>query len=254
MTEQEVRAPRALVTGAGSGLGEAIARALAGRGYETVLAGRDERKLNALASEIGGEFCLCDLSLRAQTRALGEKLASGPFEILVNCAGFGLLGESAALGDAELEMLEVNVCAVQILTGAFVRSQTQGRILNVSSAAAFAPAPFFAAYAASKSFLYSWSRALSEELRAKGSGITVTTLCPPALDTPFDAKAGGGPRRGMDPARCAERALKGLFAGRALVLPGSAKWGKTAARLIPDALLVRWMHRFQLRKMQRVDN
>lgn len=252
MTERKEPSPRALVTGASSGLGLAISRALSARGYALTLVGRDEEKLNALAAELpGSEGYPCDLSLRAQTRALAEKLAAGDYEVLVNCAGFGLLGESSELGDAELEILEVNACAAQILTCAFLRSATAGRILNVASAAAFAPSPFFAAYAASKSYVYSWSRALSEELRAKKSRITLTTVCPGLLATPFDARAGGNPRRGMSPETCAKIALSGLFRGKPLILPGGAKWGRLAARLLPDWILVRAERRIQKRKTRK---
>jgi short-subunit dehydrogenase len=112
--------------------------------------------------------------------------------ILVNSAGFNVYGPftQTDAGD-EMRMLQVNVMAVVALTKLFAHDMVErgvGRILNLASTASFTPAPFDSLYAASKAFVLSFTESLSEEL--KGTGVTVTALCPGPTDTEFAAKAG----------------------------------------------------------------
>ena len=272
-------APLAVVTGASGGLGRELARRLSARGYRLLLVGR---RLEALRGEFpAAEIRAADLSRPVETEALAAELCALGAEVLVNCAGLGRAGESAALGAAEEQELFVNALAPQLLTRAFLRAVSAGRkgyVLNVCSVSAFAPAPLLAGYAASKAYLYSYTRAVAEELRGArqrekkgrrgakartreprgsvgsedargGAGRAfVCAGCPGPLDTPFDERAGMGKRRGMDPGRCAQKLLATLFAGRPLAVPGcGAKAYRLACRLLPVGLLARLSHRYRRR-------
>lgn len=225
----------ALVTGASQGIGEQIARVLAGRGYCLILTARSAEKLKTLASELTarqGIDCLtfsCDLSSReGAIRLLSFIEESGkPIEVLVNNAGFGLLTE---FGETDWsvfsQMLELNLFSLTHLTHFFVkrfRTSGKGFILNVASTAAFQPVPFFSVYGASKSYVLSFSEAIREEL--KDSGIQVSVLCPGPVDTPFHERAGTNDLQFfkwilLQSKDVAKRGVSGLFNGKAVIVPG----------------------------------
>ena len=197
-----------LVTGASSGIGAAIARALAARGYPTLLVARREEALAELAEELRGlsgltaEVHAADLGTDegldiVRTILLDDERVVG----LVNAAGYGVTGRVADLADekgrAALDgLVRLNVLALHDLTmagvGALVRraasSRRTGAILNVSSITAFQPLPGVASYAASKAFVQSFSEAVHAEL--SGTGVTLTTLSPGLTRTGFADAAG----------------------------------------------------------------
>ena len=196
----------ALVTGATSGIGMAIAQRWAARGGALALTGRNAAALKECARrwrEIYGVpvwTCAADLT---QPEAI-EHLWSGTlafadtnrlhFNVVVNNAGFGAFGEDARIDEATLTgMLQLNVFALTLLTHRAALSfgrKEGGQILNVASTAAFQACPYLAAYAATKSYVLSYSRALDEELR--GSGVRVKCLCPGPTRTHFARAAGLG--------------------------------------------------------------
>lgn len=237
----------AVVTGASSGIGAEIARELAGRGQNVVLVARSEDKLQALAGELAArgvraEVLPTDLSDREARAGLLARVQSLGVEpsILVNNAGWSTQG-AVAVADpqAELEMVEVDVAAVVDLTTRFVAGMAQrrsGAVLNVASTAAFQPLPGQAAYAASKAFVLSYSRAVAEEVR--GAGVTVTALCPGPVDTDFIQTAGFDENEAkksmpapmwVSAADVARAAVDGLDRGKDVVIPGAAN--QVAARL-----------------------
>jgi short-subunit dehydrogenase len=230
----------ALVTGASSGIGEAFARALGGRGLTLVLTGRDAAQLGRIAAEIT-DTCqvrvehvavdLADPNGPASVKAAVDALGLRP-DILVNNAGGGLLGSFAALPlDAQRRMIRVNVEALVGLTGLFLPSMLArgwGGIVNVSSAAGSQPIPHFAVYAATKAFVSSFSEALWAEVR--GHGVSVVAVCPgPVAETRFGIRAADAASNRM-PALAAGRALPreavvaqalaALERGDPLVVPG----------------------------------
>jgi uncharacterized protein len=185
----------ALVTGASSGIGAAIASELAGRGFSLVLVARREERLRSLATELSSEHGVeaeviaCDLGQEAERGRLEEQLHSRgrTVEVLVNNAGFGHQADfSRSPRERMVEMVRVNVEAVVDLTSRFLGPMVErrrGSVINVASTAAFQPLPGSAVYAASKSFVLSFSEAVRTELR--GTGVTVTAVCPGPVKTEF---------------------------------------------------------------------
>ena len=139
----------------------------------------------------------------------------------------------------------VNVSAVLALTRLLLPgmlARRRGRILNVSSVAAFQPGPWMATYYASKAFVLSWSEALSAELRR--SGVTVTALCPGPTDTEFAARAGMATSKlyhmsGLTAAQVAAAGYRGLMKGRRVVVPGwSNRLLAAGVRFAPKQLVL----------------
>jgi len=230
-------APMAVITGASSGIGAALAREIARRGFTTVLVARRADRLEALAASLAGAgrkaFTLpLDLTLVEAPGVLDDFLAAhglGAPDLLVNNAGLGVAGDFIDSDPQATEaMLQVNVLALTRLTRHYLprmRARTTGRVLNIASVAGFQPGgPGMAAYFASKAYVLSFSRALAWELR--GSGLTVTALCPGPTRTEFDAVAGAARTRLYtwlplaDAAAVARAGMDAAMAGRATCVPG----------------------------------
>ena len=250
----------ALITGASGGIGEALARELARRRFDVVLAARSADKLDQVAAAIEREHSVCatvlvsDLTAPGAAADLVERVRkhAGRLDVLVNNAGFGLLGPFRHTDLAiELDMIRLNVDVVTELTKRVLPDllAARGRILNIASTAAFQPGPMMAVYYATKAYVLSFSEALASEL--SGSGVTVTCLCPGPTKTDFQRRGGVEGARlfaiGMMPAETvARRGVDAMLAGRRLVIPGVANWlGVQAIRLAPRRLppaLVTWLH------------
>jgi short-subunit dehydrogenase len=176
----------ALVTGASSGIGEAFARLLATKGVNLILTARRQDRLQVIAEELTGpirvDIIKCDLSEKAGAERLIKAVEdlNVTVDILVNNAAVS--GQSSFIDTSEDdldELLVLNIRSLTQLTRYFLpgmKKRKLGKILNVASIAAFHPLPSLAQYAASKAYVLSLSEALAEELR--GTGITVTALCP----------------------------------------------------------------------------
>lgn len=220
----------ALVTGASAGLGVQFARQLVKRGHRLVLAARRKDRLDALAKELGNARAVAiDLSkANAAARLMADMAEHGEsVDVLVNNAGFGLIGRFAEL-DAKRErrMIDLNVGALAELCRAVAPAmiaRKSGAIVNVASTAAFQPGPKMALYFATKAFVLHLSEALHEEL--KTHGIKVTCLCPGPTRTEFGDVAGFGgnglfERVAMNSAEVVESGLRGLDKNHAVVVPG----------------------------------
>jgi short-subunit dehydrogenase len=244
----------AVVTGASSGIGKAIACELHKRGHQVVLVARSADKLSELATDLGerAHVLTADLADRTARATLLDGVAALGLvpDVLINNAGFSTLGAVAqADAEAELRMVEVDVAAVVDLTTRFLPGMVErgaGALLNVASTAAFQPLPGQAGYAAGKAFVLSYTQSLAGELR--GTGVSATALCPGPVDTGF-GEAAGFTKEEADNAlpsfmwvsvtEVAKAAVDGLAAGRLVVIPGAANRVAAAfAQVTPRSLLV----------------
>lgn len=238
----------ALVTGASAGLGVEFARQLSGRGYNLVLAARRKDRLDELASELGNARPVAiDLSksvsadnLMADLKDNGESV-----DLLVNNAGFGLIGSFAELDPRrQRQMIDLNVGTLSDLCRAVAPAMIErgsGGIINVASIAAFQPGPKMAVYFATKAFVLSLTEALHEEL--KPHGVKVSCLCPGPTRTEFGDVAGfrGNAvfdRIAMNARDVVEIGLKGLEANHGVVIPGwMNKVSAASTRFAPRSLV-----------------
>jgi short-subunit dehydrogenase len=241
-----------LVTGASSGIGAEYARALCKRGEHVVLAARRLDRLQALASELGGDSVAVplavDLAHDGAAERLKQEVARRRLDVhgLVNSAGLGLTGAFASQPPETIRsILDVNVRALVELTRAFLPAMLErgrGSIVNVASNAAFQPIPYLALYAATKSFVLSFTEALAEEV--KGSGVRVQALCPGITATEFlEVSETGAELRVrrmpmMTPRQVVEESLDGLERGRLRVVVGlpNRVLGFVTRRFAPDWL------------------
>lgn len=244
----------ALITGASSGIGEAIARQLAERGWGVTLVARREDRLRALADELAAAHGVraepigADLGTAAGRAALSEGVAALGLdvEILVNNAGFGGSGKvHSSDPDRLAEMVRLNCEALVELQARFTPGMAErgrGAVINVASMAAFQPIPGTATYAATKAFVLSLSEATHSELG--GKGVAVTAVCPGPVKTEFAASAGiGGANEKLpdllwtDVEQVARDAIDGAESGSRVVVPGLMnRAGTLLGRYSPRAL------------------
>jgi short-subunit dehydrogenase len=222
---------RALVTGASSGIGRAIARQLAAEGTALVVVARDETRLRALADsvEVECEVLVADLADLSALKQVEQRLAdrSAPIDLLVNNAGFGFQGSFHELDmDRESAVVDVNITAVHRLArvaAAAMADAGRGGILNVSSMAGFTATPGGATYSATKAFVTSLSESLHAELRPHG--VHVCALCPGFTRTEFQSRAAYDtstiPEAAWQTAdEVAMAGLRGVGKNRPIVVPG----------------------------------
>ena len=225
----------AVVTGASSGLGAIFADQLAKRGLSLMLTGRDQARLSEVAQRVRQiapnvdvELVAGDLGTDAGIEGLVARLDGRVIDVLVNNAGFGTYGEFSEIdAGREHELIAVNVDALVRLTHAVLPgmlARDRGGILNVASTIAFQPGPYQATYGASKAFVLSLSQALWAETR--GSGVTVTALCPGPTRTGFVDALGSDVshtaiyRHLAAPEPVVAAGLRALDRGHAVVVPG----------------------------------
>jgi uncharacterized protein len=253
--------PTALITGASAGIGLELARLSAQGGHDVILIARSEDALRKVAASLSGthgvraEVIAADLSDPESPQAIVERVAELGMRpaVLINNAGFGDWGRFAATdAGRQLDMIQVNIAALTQLTRLLLPAmldRKQGRILNVASTAGFAPGPLMAVYYATKAYVVSLSEALANEL--KGSGVTVTALCPGPTRTGFAAAAGleqsnlfSSPMV-MDVGPVAQAGYAGMMRGKVLVVPGLMnKLLILSIRVVPRALvraITRWL-------------
>ena len=244
----------ALVTGASSGIGEALALQLAARGHHITLVARRRERLDELAARIraeypgGADVVSCDLTDRAARSALVDEVGrSGRWvSVLINNAGFATGGDFSTIDtDREVDQVRVLVEAVVDLTSAFLPGMVErgeGAVLNIASTAGFQPLPWSAGYSAAKAHTLAFSEALHFEVI--GRGVTVTALCPGPVRTEFWQIAGDQPIKKTMPKpmwvatdAVAAAGLRGLERGRRLVVPGGmVRMSSFGARWMPHAV------------------
>lgn len=248
----KIEAKRALITGASSGIGAEFAKILASRGIDLVIASRNLKKLGELKKELETRYSVrvdvisSDLSRPGAAAKLFADCAKKKLDIdlLVNNAGTGLFGLVSEQKTEDLESMvminDVSLTALCNLFGSAMARKGRGRILNVGSLVGYLCLPYFSAYAASKSYVLSFSVSLNRELKKKG--VQVTCLLPGYVRTNFDKNSrvkGKGYRafsemNAMAPEKVAMIGLKGLFAKKTVVIAGIRnKVFSVFARLLP---------------------
>ena len=271
----------ALVTGASTGIGRALAHQFASHGYDLVLVARNEEALNLVgrglsASPRGPDPSADSGSSRAESRddkvratsahvipldlaqprsgaALVERLSAAGLEIdvVVNNAGFGLQGEFAELPtDRQTEMIQLNVTTLTELTRLLLPrmlARQRGGVLNVASTAAFQPGPLMSVYYATKAYVLSFTEGIAEEVAERG--IKVSCLCPGPTESEFAERSGMGRTnvfKGsvMSSEQVAREGFDGWNAGKVVIVPGFMnRRGTIAVRFAPRALVRRAVKR-----------
>ena len=251
-------APTALITGASSGIGAALARCFAADGHALVLVARSADKLQALAAELGSAHGVkvtvlpADLAAPAAAAVLAATLKRKRIavDVLVNNAGVLEQGVFTDIAPARHQaLIDLNVSGLTAMLAAFLpgmRERGCGRVLNVASIAAFQPVPTLATYAATKAYVLSLTESLAEEL--KGSGVTITALCPGITATGMlsTATAANGQLAKLpgflvgDVDQVAAAGYQACMRGEVIRVPGVLNLAATlAARATPKWLLRR---------------
>ena len=258
MGESSARPGTALITGASSGIGAALAERFAAGGHRLVLVARSRGKLARLAESLARDYGVkvwvqpADLARPDAARTLSTALKRQrvAVDILVNNAGVLQQGRFTAIpARRHQDLIDLNVSGVTAMLAHFLPAmcrRRRGRLLNVASIAAFQPVPTLATYAATKAFVLSLSESLSEELRE--FGITVTALCPGITATDMLTAATGANASltklpGFlvgDAAKVADEGYRACMQGVAIKVPGAINQAVTlASRATPKALVRR---------------
>lgn len=228
LVEKDVMLMKALITGASSGIGADIARILSNKGYDLIIVARDKKKMEKLSKELNTtvEIIAMDLASTFNCMKLYNKVKKDDIDIVVNNAGFGVFGNFDETNlDKELDMIDINIKAVHILTKLFLKDfkeKNKGYILNVASSAAFLPGPLMATYYSTKAYVLRLTEAVYEELRKTKSNVYVGALCPGPVNTNFNNVAGVKfGFKSLQSYDVANYAIKKMFAKKLIIIPGT---------------------------------
>ncbi len=252
-----------LITGASSGLGLEFSRIFASKGFDLILASRSIDKLREIAGTLSARYSIhidvirADLSVESGAEDLyaAVKALSRPVDQFVNNAGAGKAARTVDLDPKTMrELLNLDVTSYALLCrliGADMVRQGHGKILNVSSTTAFMPDPFFNVYGPSKAFVLSLTEAMRGEL--KGTGVSVTALCPGPVRTNWAVNAGKAyPAGAADPAKVAMTGFRAMQSGRLYIIPGvGTALGTFFLTLLPRSAKVAigaWWQQLMIRK------
>lgn len=250
--------PQAVITGASSGIGAALARRLCAEGYDLVLVARRAERLSALAEELraahGREVEPLGLDV-TDPEAPARLLEAAPRpDVLVNNAGMGRFGPVLDAESGEhLRSIRLNCEALTALTLAVLPGMIErrsGTIVNVGSIAGLQPVPYYAVYGATKAFVHSFSEALDAEL--EGKGVRVVAIAPGPVPTEFQQNAGSPDASShgshVTPEHVAGVIHRAIVRPKILVFPAPFHWWQTfIQRFLPR----RFVARFAARKMRK---
>lgn len=247
---------KALITGASSGIGRDIARILSSKGYDLIIVARNKEKLNELKSELKTNVKVISMDLEniENVKRLYNDVKDDNIDILINNAGFGLIGEFNKTSiDKELSMIDLNIKALHILTKLFLTDfikKDSGYILNVSSSAAFEPGPLMATYYSTKSYVYNLSLALYEELRRINSHVNISCLCPGPVNTNFNNVANCEFKvKALSSEYVAKYTVDKMFKKKLLIIPGfNMKLLYIFGRFVPNKLKLKITYNIQYKK------
>jgi short-subunit dehydrogenase len=245
---------KALITGASSGIGRDIAYVLFKMGYDLIVTARREDRLIELQKSLGThrvQVICADLSNADECYRLYNEVKNEEIDMIINNAGFGIYGSFDNIDlTKELEMLDVNIRAVHILTKLFIRDFKQknsGYILNVASSAGFLPGPMLSSYYASKAYVLRLTQAIHEELRRDKSRVYIGALCPGPVKTEFNEVAGTNfGIHGLEGKYVAEYAVNKMLRGKTVIVPGTVmKIARFLVKNIPDSLAAKTAYLIQ---------
>ena len=245
---------KALITGASNGIGMEMAIYLSELGYDLVAVARSGDKLLELKNMLNTDVMVYeyDLSILDNCYKLYDEVKDKKIDIVINNAGFGVFGnyEDNNL-DKEMNMIDLNVKCLHILTKLFVNNKYTKRILNVSSSAGLmVGGPLLGSYYATKSYVCSYSFALYEELRRNKSNKKISVLCPGPVDTGFNKRANVKFNlKSLDSKYVARYAIDKMFKNKLIIIPGfTIRIGIFFSRFIPRKFLLRISYNIQKKK------
>lgn len=245
---------KALITGGSSGIGRDMAIYLKKLGHEVIIVGSNKEKLDAVSKKLNCKSVVMDLSTVENCKKLYEKVKDENIDILINNAGFGKFGEFVDIDlNEELNMIDVNINAVHILTKLFLKDfvkRDSGYILNVASSAAFEPGPLMATYYSTKAYVLRLTTSIYEELRRKKSKVHVSTLCPGPVNTNFNNVANVRfDIKSISSEYCAKYAIDKMFKNKLIIIPSFyMKVGIFFTRFIPTKMMARIAYNIQSKK------
>lgn len=247
---------KALITGASSGIGYEMAKYMSSLGYDLILVARDIKRLEQIKEELPTKVKVIgiDLADEKKIKELFIATRGEEIDVLINNAGFGVFGPFAATElSREINMIDVNIKAVHILTKLYVKEMKQrnkGYILNVASSAAFQPGPLMASYYASKAYVLRLSEAINEELRKSKSKVKVCCLCPGPVDTNFNNVAGVNfSIKPLTSKYVAKYAIDQMFKNKMVIVPGlKLKMARFFGRFLSDRKIMKIVYRIQRKK------
>lgn len=216
---------RALITGASSGIGKEMAKYLSEKNVDLVLVSREENKLLEVKESLKTNVEIISMDLSDAQNCVNLFKQVGDIDILINNAGFGDFGEFSNTDlIKELNMINLNVCAVHTLTKLFLKDMIEkdkGYILNVASIAGFLPGPHMATYHATKAYVLKLTQSIYEEIRRSKSNVKISVLCPGPIQTPFLEKANVKFKsKPMGAESVAKYAIDNMLKGKYMIIPG----------------------------------
>lgn len=245
---------KALITGASNGIGKEMAIYLSELGYDLIVVARSKDKLNELKKNLktNVEVYEYDLSVLDNCYKLYDDVKDKKVDILINNAGFGVYGNyEYDILDKELNMIDLNIKCLHILTKLFVNNVYTKRILNVSSSAGLMKGgPLMSGYYATKNYVCSYSFALYEELRRCKSDKKISVLCPGPVDTGFNKRANVKFNlKSLSAKYVARYAINQMFKNKLIIIPGfTIKLGIFVQRFIPTKILLKISYNIQKKK------
>ena len=247
---------KALITGASSGIGRSFAYLLASLGYDLILVARRKKRLISIKDTVDVDVKILDMDISTtfNCHKLYNKVKKEDIDIVINAAGFGLIGEFTETSlERELDMIDLNVKSLHTLTKLFLSDfvkKDKGYILNVASIAAFEPGPLMATYYASKSYVYNLTTAINYELKKKKSNVYVGVLCPGPVDTEFNKVADVTFNlKSHSSDYVCNYAINKMFKKKKLIIPGfRIKLGYLSAKFLPLSIVLKYIYNAQEKK------
>lgn len=245
-----------LITGASSGIGKSLAKALSEEGHDLILVARRKKKLETLAKELGTNVKVInmDISSTYNCMELYNKVKKEKIDVLINNAGFGLFGPfDETKIDKELDMIDLNIKTVHTLTKLFLKDfkkRDSGYILNVASIAGFFPGPLMSTYYATKSYILNLTLGINEELQKACSNVYIGALCPGPVNTEFNEVAKVKFNlKSLSSDYVANYTIKKMFKNKTVIIPGfTTKLGYYLSKLLPLKFKAKCIYSIQKKK------